>query len=33
MRVVAVITDATVIGRILAHRVRARDPTARPRSP
>jgi hypothetical protein len=33
MRVVAVITDATVIARILAHRVRARDPTSRPRSP
>ena len=33
MRVVAVITDATVIGRILAHRVRARDPTAQRRSP
>ena len=33
MRVVAVITDATVIGRILAHRVRARDPTAQPRRP
>ena len=33
MRVVAVITAPGVIARILAHRVRARDPTARPRGP
>ena len=33
MRVVAVITAPGVIARLLAHRVRARDPTARPRSP
>ena len=33
MRVVAVITAPGVIARILAHRVRARDPTSQPRSP
>ncbi|MFN0179567.1 MAG: hypothetical protein ACKVZ0_12280, partial [Gemmatimonadales bacterium] len=33
MRVVAVITAPGVIARSLAHRVRARDPTSRPRGP
>jgi MOSC domain-containing protein len=33
MRIVAVITEPAVITRILAHRVRARDPTPRLRSP
>ena len=33
MRIVAVITEPAVITRILAHRVRARDPTPRVRSP
>jgi hypothetical protein len=32
MRIVAVITEPAVITRILAHRVRARDPTPRLRS-
>lgn len=33
MRIVAVITEPAVITRILAHRVRARDPTPRLRGP
>jgi hypothetical protein len=33
LRIVAVITEPAVITRILAHRVRARDPTPRLRGP